>query len=180
VEINVTWIGERPEPAGLLAGIAAQLASVYEVRTAVRADGARPAATLDPRRGQHSSTAILHWLQAHTPVHGKLLAVTDADLFIPVLTFVYGEAQLGGRAAVVSLARLRDEAAPSLTATRMVKEAVHEVGHLFGLVHCDHPRCAMRRAAAARDVDAKVSRLCADCRLRLDEAAGSGRRLEAT
>ena len=39
----------------------------------------------------------------------RLLGVTERDLFVPVLSFVYGQAQLGGRVAVVSLARLRPE-----------------------------------------------------------------------
>ena len=72
--------------------------------------------------------------------------MTDADLFIPVLTFVYGEAQLGGRAAVVSTARLAVEQGrhdPALVAERIVKECVHELGHTFGLLHCDTPGCVM-------------------------------------
>ena len=73
----------------------------------------------------------------------RVLAVTDVDLFIPVLTFVYGEAQLGGRAAVVSTARLSVEPRAPTTpavARRLVKETVHELGHTFGLLHCDAPR----------------------------------------
>ena len=78
------------------------------------------------------------------------------------------------RAGIVTLSSI-----VRVVAGRMVTEAVHEVGHLFGLLHCDHPRCVMRRSTAVRDVDAKGSRLCADCRTRLAERSG-GSGLEAT
>jgi archaemetzincin len=96
----------------------------------------------------------------------RLLGVTDVDLFIPVLTFVFGEAQLGQFAAVVSIARLRDAATPSLVVDRLAKEAVHEIGHTFGLVHCSSAACVMARSPGLSAVDRKTDRLCADCRVR--------------
>ncbi len=174
MEIAVTWIGESPEPDGLLRATATHLQRALGASAAVVPAAGRPSGALDPRRRQHSSTAILRWLQARVEAAGKVVAVTDADLFIPVLTFVYGEAQLGGPAAVVSIARLRDARAAALTASRLAKEAVHEAGHLFGLVHCGEERCAMRRSASVHDVDVKGGLLCAGCRLRLDEARAAG------
>jgi predicted Zn-dependent protease len=112
----------------------------------------------------------------------KVLAVTDADLFIPILTFVFGEAQLGGPAAVVSTARLGGNAGvpqdPRRVMARLVKECVHELGHTFGLIHCGLPRCAMARSPSLVEVDAKASTLCGDCRVRftdLRRAAAPGR-----
>ncbi len=96
----------------------------------------------------------------------RLLGVTDVDLFMPVLTFVFGEAQLGQCAAVVSIARLREAAVPSLVIDRLTKEAVHEIGHTFGLVHCASPACVMARSPGLAAVDRKTDRLCADCRVR--------------
>lgn len=96
----------------------------------------------------------------------RTLACTDVDLFIPILTFVFGEAQLGGRAAVVSTARLGG-GAPTLLPERMRKEASHEAGHLFGLLHCDEAFCVMSRSATLADVDRKNAELCADCGVRL-------------
>jgi len=128
----------------------------------------RPADAFDPRRGQHSSTRILGWLAAACPPRiGKLLAVTDVDLFIPILTFVYGEAQLGGRAAVVSTARLQDGRGPTrspLFLSRLLKEAVHELGHTFSLLHCGQEGCVMSRSVNLTEVDAKGETLCDDCR----------------
>jgi archaemetzincin len=99
---------------------------------------------------------------------GKLLAVTERDLFVPVLTFVFGQAQLGGRAAVVSLARLRQEfygLEPNRECflERAAKEALHETGHLFGLVHCADRSCAMSLATNVRQIDTKQAAFCAPC-----------------
>ena len=100
-----------------------------------------------------------------------MLGVTDRDLFIPILTYVFGEAQLNGRAALVSTARLVEDVellGPELLVERLAKEAVHEVGHAYGLVHCDTERCVMGRSPAVREVDAKSSELCGECRARLE------------
>jgi archaemetzincin len=104
-----------------------------------------------------------------------VLGLTDVDLFIPILTFVFGEAQLGGMAAVVSTARLGDP--PEMADGRVIwertaKEAVHELGHAFGLVHCGTPACVMSRSANVRDVDLKRGDLCGSCRTGLDERSG--------
>jgi archaemetzincin len=128
----------------------------------------RPTGTFDPGRRQHSSRAMLGWLDAQLP-GGKVLGVTDVDLFIPVLTFVFGEAQLGGHAAIVSIARLRDPRQAGRVTARLATEAVHEVGHTFGLVHCASASCAMARSAGLAAVDLKTDRLCADCRVRYRE-----------
>ena len=104
-----------------------------------------------------------------------VLGITNVDLFIPILTFVFGEAQLEGQAAVVSYARLVDPDDRAVTTRRLAREAVHELGHTFGLVHCgrdaagdraDAGPCVMSRSASVRAVDAKSTRLCPDCRSR--------------
>jgi archaemetzincin len=171
VSIGIAWIGEGAEPDGLMAATVAALAREYSTRAArVRLAG-RPEGTWDQARRQHASRTMLAWLTGQVPAgRSKLLGVTDVDLFIPVLTFVFGEAQLGGQVALVSLARLRDGPAPDLGA-RLIKEAVHEVGHTFGLVHCASPSCVMTRSPGLAAVDRKLGRLCADCRLRYHELA---------
>jgi archaemetzincin len=123
----------------------------------------------DAARGQYGSIPALRWLaEARPPDAARLLAVTERDLFIPVLTFVYGQAQLGGRVAVVSLARLRQEfyglppSAPVLI-HRAVKEALHEAGHLFGLAHCGERECVMSLSVNIRQIDSKGMAFCARC-----------------
>jgi len=130
--------------------------------------------TFDPHRRQHSSRAVLAWLLAQAPAGERVLGITDVDLFIPILTFVFGEAQLEGRAAVVSTARLVDPADRRRTAWRLATESVHELGHTFGLLHCgaiDRTErraapCVMSRSASLRAVDEKSPKLCATCRAR--------------
>ena len=170
------WIGTGPAPPHDLEVVRAHLARVFGARVAVEGWTDRPADAYDERRRQHSSSRILAWLAGRAPQGGtKMLGLTDVDLFIPVLTFVFGEAQLGGRVAVVSAARLREPGvgprASALRLARLAKEAVHEVGHTFGLVHCDVPRCVMSRSFGLGEVDEKNDRLCRDCLIRLEDAA---------
>jgi archaemetzincin len=133
-----------------------------------------PDFAFDAARGQYGSTAVLqHLAGLRPPSTWKLLGVTGKDLFIPMLTFVYGQAQLGGAAGVISLARLRqqyygmppDEA---LLATRARKEALHEAGHMLGLVHCGDRRCAMSLSTNVRLLDGKGAEYCAACAAMLD------------
>ena len=132
----------------------------------------------NPDRRQYGSIAILEMLARLCPADaGKLLAVTDRDLFVPVLTFVYGQAQLNGRVAVFSLARLRQEfyqLAPNreVFVERAAKEALHETGHLFGLVHCAERTCAMSLATNVRQIDTKQAAFCTPCRARLTRNKG--------
>ena len=127
----------------------------------------------DASRRQHASIPVLEMLLAQAPPDAaKLLAVTARDLFIPVLTFVFGHAQLQGRAAVISLARLRQEfyGLPEdreIFLARAAKEALHESGHMFGLVHCADRACAMSLSTGVRQIDAKEAHFCGACSARL-------------
>ena len=133
----------------------------------------------DAKRNQYGSIPVLEMLVRALPDDAlKLLAVTERDLFIPVLTFVYGHAQLGGGAAVISLARLQQEfygLAPNreIAMERAIKEALHETGHMFGLTHCAARSCAMSLATNIRQIDMKDAAFCAACASRL-RAAGAG------
>ncbi|MFY9725471.1 MAG: archaemetzincin family Zn-dependent metalloprotease [Bryobacteraceae bacterium] len=128
----------------------------------------------DAGRGQYGSIPVLEMLVRLCPSDAlKVLGLTERDLFIPVLTFVFGHAQLGGRAAVVSLARLRQEfygLAPNreVFLERAQKEALHECGHMFGLVHCPDGNCAMSLASGVRQIDFKRAAFCARCAARIE------------
>lgn len=167
--IYLWWVGSETSPDGLIEDARRHVGRVFGLTTRMWHGHDRPAHAFDPKRRQSSSTQILEWLlQAGPAGPHKVLAVTDMDLFIPVLTFVFGEAQLGGRAAVVSTARLEpSNLAPvrggRLLAARLAKEAAHELGHAFGLVHCELVRCVMSRSSSLFEVDAKGGGLCYDC-----------------
>jgi archaemetzincin len=119
-------------------------------------------------RDQHYSTMILQRLERAANLDARTLGVTACDLFVPVLTFVFGEAQLEGNCAVVSLARLGDEfyglpAREELLRERLLKEAVHELGHTFGLRHCADWRCVMASSYGVERVDVKGADFCTRC-----------------
>jgi len=127
----------------------------------------------DSQRQQYHSTPILERLaQLAPPRTLKLLAITQVDLFIPILTHVYGEAQLGGMAAIVSGFRLQQELSglhAESFVQRMVKEALHELGHTFNLLHCKDRTCIMHYCRSIADVDRKSDQLCRYCRILLDD-----------
>jgi archaemetzincin len=173
--IFVWWIGEEEADRELMGHVRLHLARAFDRPATLWTGAARPRHAFDPRRKQHASGVILRWLLETGPSGGKVLGVTDRDLFIPILTYVFGEAQLGGRAALVSLARLAEDVellGPQLLVERLAKEAVHEVGHAFGLVHCDVDGCVMGRSPAVREVDLKGAALCGECRAKYRQLSG--------
>jgi archaemetzincin len=125
-------------------------------------------------RGQFHSTAILGKLSEKVPDDVfKVIALTHSDLFIPILTHVYGEAQLAGRSAIVSTFRLDDGISPvgqrAVYLERIAKEAAHELGHTFDLRHCKDHQCLMHYCRRIGDVDAKTARFCRYCKVLLND-----------
>jgi archaemetzincin len=129
-----------------------------------------PADSLDLRRNQYSSVAfMLALVRGEFGDVDRVIGLTGCDLFIPMLTFVFGQAQLRGRIALVSLARLRQEfygasPDPELLRSRLDKEIGHELGHCFGLIHCSDRECLMSLATSIQDVDRKAGDFCHSCR----------------
>jgi archaemetzincin len=170
----VTAVG--PVEVRLVTALANALQRSLGASTAQLAGMAEAAYAFDPERRQYSSSLILNALAAARPAEAvRLVGLTESDLFIPMLTFIFGQAQLGGAVAVLSFARLRQEfyglaPDPELLVERAHKEALHELGHTFGLVHCADKSCAMALATNIRQVDLKRARYCEGCRARV--AAG--------
>jgi archaemetzincin len=132
-----------------------------------------PEFAFDSQRAQYHSTEILRQMEKTAPQEcWRLLGVTTHDLYMPILTFVFGEAQLNNTCAVVSSHRLRQEfyglpANSALLRERLLKEAVHELGHTFGLTHCRAYDCVMASSHAVERIDLKGSRFCEHCRSRV-------------
>lgn len=128
---------------------------------------------LNVSRNQYGSTPLISaLLEKFEDFNGKILGVTSGDLFVPVLTYVFGEAQLDGKVAVVSSHRLRDEyyglqQNVDLLELRLIKEAIHELGHAFGLLHCSNYMCVMHSSTGVEEIDVKTEKLCAECRNKL-------------
>lgn len=124
----------------------------------------------DHSRGQHNSSSILVMLNSIIPTdHARIIGITTADLFIPIFTFVFGEAQIDGPAAVVSGQRLTNEyygmeANNLIYYERLLKECTHELGHTYGLRHCLSDGCVMRKSTYVEDIDFKTSEFCPECR----------------
>ena len=135
--------------------------------------------TFDPLRRQYNSSQILLQLINAPPADAlKILGVVEVDLFIPILTFVFGEAQLGGIGALVSLHRLNNKfyGLPEdrrLLTQRLVKESLHELGHTFGLIHCTYPQCVLNASTYVEDIDQKSPELCPRCREQVKVMQGS-------
>ena len=149
--------------------LAAALARSFRTPCRIRPETLDLEFAFDPRRRQYHSTAIIQRLERIADPDARVLGVTSCDLYVPVLTFVFGEAQLDGNCAVVSTARLAEEfyGMPSridLLRERLVKEASHELGHTFGLRHCADWRCVMASSHAVERLDVKGSEFCSSCR----------------
>ena len=130
-----------------------------------------PAHLHDTRRKQWISDKILDWLlRNHNPDSDtKVLAICNFDAYSGDLNFVLGEAHLGGRVAAIYIPRLRQELyvkksdANKLVEQRVIKEAVHELGHAFGLTHCEKSRCVMHFSNSLQDTDFKHYIFCERC-----------------
>mgnify|MGYP001618305914 CR=1 FL=1 len=167
--IYLQWVGQDEAETDMLDRIKEHVERTFAWPARIREVASRPAGAYDPGRGQHSSTRILRWVLEDVPCDaGKILSITDCDLFIPVLTFVFGEAQLGGKGALVSTARLRMDVngfpiPRQVYWQRLLKESAHELGHTFGLTHCLSSRCVMNRSNTVLDVDRKPDHFCLRC-----------------
>jgi len=128
-----------------------------------------PEDAYDAARQQYKSVELMKALARSKPSDAaRIIGITEGDLAIPTLTFVFGQAQLDGPVAVVSLARLHQEfyglpADESMLRERLTKEVLHELGHTFGLTHCEHPSCVMSLATHIGLVDTKDQRYCTQC-----------------
>ena len=129
-----------------------------------------PKDAFSPTRNQYYCPHFLDGLrrQIHPGPRDKVLGITDVDLYVHGLNFVFGQAELNGRFAVISLARLRQSfyglaENKDLFTERAIKEAVHELGHTFGLEHCSDPECVMHFSNSLMDTDRKKASFCPRC-----------------
>lgn len=122
-------------------------------------------------RGQYGAKALLDTLKASgLAKNEKVLGLIDADLYIPDLNFVFGSADdIPSDVAIISLYRLREELPPDHNkfVERAAKEAVHELGHTFGLGHCTKAKCVMHFSSTLHDTDVKEMSFCSQCHPKL-------------
>jgi archaemetzincin len=149
-----------------------ELNKVFKKRVLIGDGMNEPHYAFHKERKQYLSTTILTAIlerKKHTP-YEKILGILDHDLYVPELNFVFGEAS--GKAAVISFTRLRQSfyklpEDQELFRRRVLTEALHELGHTFGLGHCENPRCVMFFSNSLMDTDRKGSEFCQKCRSHL-------------
>lgn len=128
-----------------------------------------PDSSLNKERNQYYSTQIIaDAIKVTGDITGKIVLLCDFDLFVPVFTFIFGEAQLNGKHSTVSLCRLHEEFYSGITDDallydRAVKEILHELGHTFGLIHCKNWDCVMRPSLTVEEIDIKGGGYCSSC-----------------
>lgn len=128
---------------------------------------------LDASRDQFRSPQIIRWIEENCKQYGchKILGICDANAYSGRLNFVFGEAQLDGMVGVVYLKMLKSEleegASEDLFFQRTLKEAVHELGHTFGLGHCVQRSCVMYFSNSIAETDYKKSIMCDLCTKKL-------------
>ncbi len=193
LQIVPIYCGDR---SGLIEPLGHRLEEVFHMRVEVHPPSFDPELAYDSLRGQYNSRVLLAQLlrerppqhrsrnggagaaraspEADAPPAHRILGIANVDLFIPVLTFVYGEAQLDNRAAVASAYRLDNElyglpADPHRLFERLVTEAVHELGHTYGLLHCVDNRCVMAASTYVEEIDLKSPAFCDRCLMELRE-----------
>jgi len=124
----------------------------------------------DQSRRQYNGISLLKLVDSMPfPDSLKTLGLFNVDLFIPILTFIFGQAFLGGRSGIASLYRFNNERYGMtgdnlLLHDRFKKEVIHELGHTFGLIHCHNQTCVMRSSTYVEDIDQKNLQLCPNCR----------------
>jgi len=172
--LDLLPIGDLDAP--LLQNLRRALADSFRIPSRVLDARLDPRLAFHPERGQYHSSELLRAMQPYAAKGAwRVLGVTSVDLYIPILTFVFGEAQMGGPCAIVSFHRLTQEfyglpADCDLLAERLIKESVHEVGHTFDLTHCRDYSCAMAPSHAVEWIDLKEAAFCSSCRARASEA----------
>lgn len=176
-DLQIHRFGEVP---GLsLEMLARDLGGAYRLHAVAGRPVEVPETAFDAVRGQYPTAAFLKTLAAMntrevSPDKNATvrLGITDQDLFVPRLNFVFGEADPDAGVAVISTRRLRPEfynQGPDLERfrRRLLKEAVHELGHVFGLSHCDGRLCIMHFSNSVEDTDQKGPGFCRECQMRL-------------
>jgi archaemetzincin len=167
--------------ASLLEDLRVAIPQCLHVACEILPDELNPVPSYHAERQQYHSSEILQRMQAFVRPHDwRLLGIAEVDLYIPILKYVFGEAQMGGPCALVSFHRLRQEfygldRDDALLSQRLLKESIHELGHTLDLRHCQDYRCAMASAHAVEWIDLREAILCDSCRSEVEALVPTGK-----
>jgi archaemetzincin len=172
--IALTQMGRMPQTA--LRVIGANIQVLLETPVEVLPAMAIPEEAFQPHRGQYDAGLVLKYLARFSfTQHSRLLAITDVDLCTPILTFVFGQAELGLNLAIVSDFRLKHTqdgimASEDIYYERLAKVALHEIAHTFSLYHCETPKCLMRFSQGLSHLDELDIFFCERCSFMLRQS----------
>jgi len=169
--VEVVPLGRVNQTAAAV--VAANLQAIFGLDAGITDPWLEPDYALVSARGQYDAGPILEALAGNGPGLPLRVGLTRLDLCLPFLSYVFGEAQMEGRAAVVSTHRLGEgrrggRASRSLVLERLAKVALHEMAHVLGLVHCRAPRCLMNFSPGLAALDRLGAFLCPACQALLD------------
>ncbi len=162
-----------PVPIYLLSWLEDNLGNFVDLPVEIGRAVPLPRTGYDRQRQQYKSEEILQVLgPIEHPEARRIVGLIDQDCYCPELNFIFGQAAAGGREIFVALPRLRPpcsgmEEDKNLFRDRVLKEIVHELGHTWGLPHCDQPGCVMRFSNSLQDTDEKNAEFCYSCKSRL-------------
>ncbi len=169
----VTLIAVGPLETSIFAPLSEPLSSLFGRRVEVGEALPLPKYAFNPTRDQYHASSILKRVEEHRDHKWEaVLALTEVDLFVPEVPFVFGESDRSTRSALISVARFRPEMGSTelrhdLLVRRLLSEVVHQMGLLRGLAHCPNNRCVLYAAGTVNEVDKRGATLCANCRKRL-------------
>jgi len=169
MELKIIPFGTVPKE--LINAIAEELSFSFNMLSEISEVMGLPKEFLNIFRHQFIADKILNYLSAR--FRGRILAITDEDIYSGELNFIFGQAELPGDVALISVHRLnptfyRKAPDKKLLMERTVKESVHEVGHTLGLQHCDNEKCVMSFSNTIFDVDRKNKNLCDKCKNKIE------------
>ena len=156
--------------ADFLRSIAEAVTKEFLLKVSVKEGHLDMSEYYDPTRRQYNGVKLVHEVEsAFSSDSSKTIGLFSVDLFIPILTYIFGQAFLNGKTGIASNYRLSNErygikTDEKLILERFIKEVIHELGHTFGLIHCHIPMCVMRSSTYVEDIDQKSTHLCINCR----------------
>jgi archaemetzincin len=161
MKVTIVPIGNVEE--AILKSIAVEISQIFNSQITIAPRKKVPNSAYNPKRGQFNAHEFIE--MAKQEEGEKTLAITHVDIYARNMNFVFGQAELNGKACVVSTYRLRAELGlDGLLIKRACKEAIHELGHTLGLQHCSDKSCVMCFSSNIEGVDAKNASFCSTCR----------------
>ncbi len=167
---NITLISFGYFEKGLLEIICDDVEREFSVPVKIREGYMALSVYYDASRKQYNGNGLLQEIESRFATETtKTLGLFNVDLFIPILTYIFGQAFLNGNSGIASIYRLSNERYglkkdQTVFIDRIRKEVIHELGHTFGLIHCTNPTCVMRSSTYVEDIDQKEHMLCTKCK----------------